>query len=58
MNSSDFRKIVNIKMYCVKIRQLTERFGEDIEIFVSDDAYRLSVSMALMQIGELANGLT
>ncbi len=35
-----------------------ERFGEDQDIFTSDRAYFNAVSMAILQIGELANGLS
>ena len=35
-----------------------ERFGEDFDTFTHDRAYFNAVSMSVMQIGELANGLS
>ena len=37
---------------------MIERFGENIENFKTDIAYRDSVSMNILQIGELAGKLT
>jgi len=34
------------------INELMDRFGKDIEDFISDDAYNMSCTFALMQIGE------
>lgn len=37
---------------CNIIFNLKKRFGDDIEDFLSDDAYNMSCTFALMQIGE------
>lgn len=56
--SADIDILVHILRYCNNIRELIERFGEDIEIFKQDIAYRDSVSMNILQIGELAGRLS
>ena len=50
--------IEHILMYCQKIQLTVERFGKDMEIFLNDTDYRDSVSMNLLQIGELAGKLS
>ena len=44
--------------YCENIEQLIGRFGDDYSVFESDLAYRDSVSMNILQIGELASHLS
>ncbi len=53
------RNIVeHILGYCVKISRTVERFGSDMQIFLEDSDYRDSISMNLLQIGELAGKLS
>jgi len=58
MNSGDRQRIVHIKTYCRDIAGFIDRFGNDVQIFRTDRAYFNAVSMCIMQIGELANGLS
>ena len=44
--------------YCKKIEKLIQRFGASLENFKSDEAYQLSCSMCIVQIGELLRRLT
>ena len=48
----------HIKRYCEEVQTFIERFGDDFEIFETDDAFRAAVSMDILQIGELSNHLT
>ena len=57
MQSNDIQRIRHIKRYCEDIVAYTERFGGFAE-FVSDSAYHHAVSMCILQIGELSNGLS
>lgn len=50
--------IEHILQYCEKIQHTVDRFGSEMKIFLSDSDYRDSVSMNLLQIGELAGKLS
>ena len=58
MKDSDLERIMHIKTYCDDIAQSISRFGADFEIFKNDKDYYNSVSMCIMQIGELSRGLS
>ena len=58
MKSSDLLRIQHIASYCEDISKTIERFGESEEAFWDDVGYRNSISMSIMQIGELSAGLT
>ena len=58
MDSSDIQRIAHIKEYCEDIARAIKRFGPDAETFLSDVDYYKSVSMSIMQIGELSIGLS
>ncbi len=58
MNKADLQRIAHIHTYCADIAGFIERFGKNFETFVSDRAYYSAVSMCILQIGELANGLS
>ena len=58
MKSSDFSRITRISEYCKKINATILRFGKNFEIFKSDSDFCNSVSMSLMQIGEIVGGLS
>jgi uncharacterized protein with HEPN domain len=47
-----------ILRYCGDITQLVERFGDSIDIFKTDTAFRHACSMCIIQIGELSARLT
>ncbi len=44
--------------YCDTISELTERFGKTFDNYVSDNAFQLSCSMCIIQIGELTTRLS
>lgn len=54
----DQRVLEHILRYCDKIQETVRRFGSDREVFLADPDYRDSVSMNLLQIGELAGKLS
>ena len=58
MNSSDFQRILHMRGYAEGIANAINRFGSDVKIFSNDSDYYDSVSMKLMQIGELCGGLS
>ena len=58
MKNVDLQRIKHIKKYCIDITNAISRFGEDKEMFLTDIDYRNSISMSLMQIGELCIGLS
>lgn len=58
MKDSDLQRLRHIRVYCGDIAATTERFGKHWDIFSSDRDFYNSVSMCLLQIGELANGLS
>ena len=58
MADADFQRILHIKKYCRRIANSIERYGHNYNIFIADDDYFDSVSMKIMQIGELAGGLS
>jgi uncharacterized protein with HEPN domain len=57
MQSSDLQRIQHIQRYCVDVVDFTIRFG-GYEQFIADRAYHSALTMCIMQIGELANGLS
>ncbi|MCL2634700.1 MAG: DUF86 domain-containing protein [Oscillospiraceae bacterium] len=58
MIDKDILRIQRIKEYCEEINETVERFGVDYSVFIGDKDYYKSISMSIMQIGELSNGLT
>ena len=58
MDKSDLDRIRHIKQYCEDIARTIARFGDSIEIFKKDIDFYNSISMSIMQIGELAGGLS
>ena len=58
MNNGDIQRLQHIRRYCEDIAGFIERFGKDFEAFTEDRAYSNAVSMCVLQIGELANGLS
>ena len=58
MKDSDLQRIKHIKAYCEDIAQSVNRFGSSYDVFKSDKDYYNSVSMCIMQIGELSSGLS
>ena len=58
MNNADIQRIHHIKTYCEDIVETIERFGRDYNTFNVDKDYFKSISMSMMQIGELSAGLS
>lgn len=58
MDERDVTILKHMLKYCDEIKDTINRFGEDINIFKSDNDYKDSLSMKIFQIGELANHLT
>lgn len=58
MKESDFRRLQRIKKYCIDIDKSIKRFGSEYDTFNKDKDYFNSVSMSIMQIGELSKGLS
>ena len=50
----DRQILAHILEYCIRIEKTVTRFGQDFDTFLSDQDYMDSVSMNLLQIGELA----
>jgi len=58
MDRGDIQRIKHMKRYCEDIAGFIVRFGEDYKVFSTDSAYFNAISMCILQIGELANGLS
>lgn len=58
MKKSNLDILSHIVAYCEDITKTIDRFGKDFEIFNDDIDYRNSISMSLLQIGELAGHLS
>lgn len=58
MKDSDLQRIEHIKSYCEDISKTIVRFGDEIHVFENDIDFQNSISMSIMQIGELSIGLS
>jgi len=58
MEKSDLERVKYIKRYCEDIAGTIERYGDSFEVFSKDIDYCNSISMSIMQIGELSVKLT
>ena len=58
MDKGDLSRLLHIKRYCEDIAAAIGRFGDSFDIFSQDIDYYNSISMSIMQIGELAGGLS
>jgi uncharacterized protein with HEPN domain len=58
MKSSDYDRLDHIEKYCAEIEETITRFGADYDIFSADTDYRKSVSLSILEIGELSAGLS
>ena len=58
MSNKDFQIIEHILHYCEKIEKTCERFGTSFDVFSVDPDFIDSISMNILQIGELAGKLT
>jgi len=58
MDRSDLERIRHIKRYCQDIEGTIKRFGDSLELFSQDIDFYNSISISIMQIGELSGGLS
>lgn len=58
MTNKDKQLLEHIIRHCNRVRDDIERFGNDDKAFISDPAFRDSVSMNILQIGELSSKLS
>ncbi len=58
MAKSNKTILEHILLYCTEIQTTISRFGDDLNIFLDDKDYRKSVSLSILQIGELAGNLS
>ena len=58
MKDSDLQRLKYIRGYCMDINSTIMRYGHSYETFSNDIDYKNSVSMSIMQIGELAGSLS
>lgn len=54
----DQKRLQKIKEYCEDIQAAVHQHGKALEIFQSDREYQYVISFCILQIGELASGLT
>ena len=57
-NNRDIQVISHIKTYCEDVAKSIQCFGDDYKVFASDIDYFNSVSMSIVQIGELSSILS
>jgi len=48
----------HIAAYCERVSGMVERFGDSIDAFNSDYAYRYACSLCIIQVGELSTHLS
>lgn len=58
MTGKDNNVLMFIMQYCGQIKETIERFGEDFNVFESDNVYSNSVSFIIWQMGECVNKLS
>lgn len=58
MLSPDFQRLSHIRDYCIAIANTIKRYGNDIDIYMSDLDYQQSICFSILQIGELSGGLS
>lgn len=58
MTRGDWQRLLHMRTYCEDIAGFITRFGENYDTFITDRAYFNAVAMCILQIGELANGLS
>jgi uncharacterized protein with HEPN domain len=50
--------VKHMAAYCQQITEMVARFGDSIDAFKADNAYRHACTMCILQIGELSTHLT
>jgi uncharacterized protein with HEPN domain len=57
-NNKNISIIKHMVNYCNTISQYVERFGDSIDVFKADTAFKDASTMCILQIGELSTHLT
>jgi len=58
MDRGDYERILHIKTYCIDIADAVKHLESKLDAFLTDIHYANSISMSIMQIGELSIGLS
>ncbi len=58
LNERDSTVLRHMAAYCGDILEAVSRFGDSLEAFSADKAYRNACAMCILQIGELAGHLS
>jgi uncharacterized protein with HEPN domain len=58
MDKGDLSRVIHIIKYCDDIASLLKHFGESYNVFIEKKEFYYSISMCIMQIGELSLGLS
>ena len=58
MQPSDRQRIARIRDYCMEIGRTIARYGNSYAVFDADADFQRSISFSILQIGELAHGLS
>ena len=58
MVRGDLERIRHIRQYCLDIARTANRCNNSLDVFSEDTDFYNSISMSIMQIGELTNGLS
>ena len=54
----DRQRLAHIRDYCVEIEKTIQRYGKSFSAFDADGDFQRSLSFSILQIGELAGGLS
>lgn len=54
----DEQRLEKIKEYCEDIKATVSRFGASFDTFQKEPDYQKSIAFSILQIGELAGGLS
>ena len=54
----DIQRLIHIRDYCGMIENTVSRFGGTFEVFARDGDFQQSIAFSILQIGELAGGLS
>lgn len=58
MLSRDLQRVLKIRDYCLSIQDTMARFGVSLEGFLANSNYQQSIALSVLQLGELASGLS
>ena len=58
MTDKEYNVLTHIRQYCAEIDATVERYGNGLNDFVADLDYKKSVTLTILQIGELSTLLS